>query len=242
MEANKTIHYYGTDSINKEKLLSLINEAVASLVRLDLNESVSTSQFVQTVLEVPEVAALLIQLSRLPVFDTDYARSLQHDLDLLALTKKLKYFTNLPICQILLLLQQLVDQHGASIPAVYEASLLKLLSDNKHVSNLKLKDFVKDRQGSMHNARTYLSNAEDLETIDPHAVYPTSIYRHSDGLTLATPDSQTIEAVMTTSLTTTIKITRKVLDPENNILANVYKPLGRCVAVVDDKVIVHYGD
>ena len=86
MEANKTINYYGTDSISQEKLLALIDEAVASLVRLDLNESVQTTKFVQIVFEVPEVAALLIQLSRLPVFDTEYARSLQHDLDLLALT------------------------------------------------------------------------------------------------------------------------------------------------------------
>ena len=242
MEANKTINYYGTDSISQEKLLALVDEAVASLVRLDLNESVQTTKFVQIVFEVPEVAALLIQLSRLPVFDTEYARSLQHDLDLLALTKKLKFFTNLPICQILLLLQQLVEKLGASVPTVYEASLLRLLADNKHIANLKLKDFVKDRLSSMSNGHTYHANAEALETIDPHAVYPTSIYRHSDGLTLATPDSQTIEAVMTTSLTTTIKITRRVLDPSNNILANVYKPLGRCVAVVDDKVIVHYGE
>ena len=211
-------------------------------MRLDLKDFVQTNQFVQIVFEVPEVAGLLIQLSRLPVFDTEYALSLQHDLDLLALTKKLKFFTNLPLCQILLLLQQLVEKFGSSVPAVYEASLLRLLDDNKHIANLKLKDFVKDRLSSMSNAHTYHANAEALETIDPHAVYPTSIYRHSDGLTLATPDSQTIEAVMTTSLTTTIKITRRVLDPANNILANVYKPLGRCVAVVDDKVIIHYGD
>ena len=119
MESNKTINYYGTDSISKEKLLSLIDEAVASLERIDLNESVTTSQFVQSVLEVSEVASLLIQLSRLPVFDTEYARSLQHDLDLLALTKKLKFFTNLPICQILLLLQQLVEKHGAYVPPCF---------------------------------------------------------------------------------------------------------------------------
>ena len=91
------------------------------------------------------------------------------------------------------------------------------------------------------NAKKYIENNEALETIDPHAVYPTSIYRHCDGLTLATADSQTIEAVMSTTLTTTIKITNGVLNPENNILADVYKPLGRCVALIDDKVVVHFG-
>jgi 3-dehydroquinate synthase len=59
---------------------------------------------------------------------------------------------------------------------------------------------------------------------------------------MASPDSQTIEAVMSTNITTTIKICRHVLDPENQILAEVYKPLGRCVAVVDDKVEKLFGD
>jgi len=59
---------------------------------------------------------------------------------------------------------------------------------------------------------------------------------------MASPDSQTIEAVMSTSITTTIKITRGILEPTNPILAEVYKPLGRCVAVVDDKVEKLFGD
>merc|ERR1711988_1565202 len=70
----------------------------------------------------------------------------------------------------------------------------------------------------------YLQNAEYLETADAHAVYPTSIYRQCDALTLATEDASTIEAVMSTTLTTTIKIARKVLDPSNPLLADVYKP------------------
>jgi 3-dehydroquinate synthase len=73
------------------------------------------------------------------------------------------------------------------------------------------------------------------------AVYPTSIYRQCDALTLATPDASTIEAVMSTTLTTTIKIARDVLQPSNRLLYNVYKPLGRCVAVVDDKVDENHG-
>ena len=261
MESNKAINYYGTDKINQERLLHLIEAAVASIKTLDINEAIETTNFAKAVFELSDVADLLIQLSRLPVFETEHALSLQHDLDLLALTKKLKFFTNLPICQVLLLLQQLVERDGVTVPG-YEVTLLRLIQDNKQVANMKMKDFVKQFRGSMNNAGLYFGNmfyllhnticylsclglyddnSVALETIDPHAVYPTSIYRHSNGLTLATPDSQTIEAVMTTSLTTTIKITRGVLDPANTILANVYKPLGRCVAVVDDKVIVHYG-
>ncbi|CAE7822283.1 unnamed protein product, partial [Symbiodinium sp. CCMP2456] len=87
----------------------------------------------------------------------------------------------------------------------------------------------------------YMENAAHLEDADPHAVYPTSIYRQCDAQTLATKDASTIEAVMSTTITTTIKIARKVLDPSNHLLYDVYKPLGRCVAVVDDKVDEHYG-
>merc|ERR1719277_2075092 len=89
--------------------------------------------------------------------------------------------------------------------------------------------------------KTYVDNAEYLETADAHAVFPTSIYRQCDALTLATPDASTIEAVMSTTLTTTIKIARNVLDPSNTLLSSVYTPLGRCVAVVDDKVDKLYG-
>merc|ERR1711871_471428 len=46
---------------------------------------------------------------------------------------------------------------------------------------------------------------------------------------------------MSTSITTTIKITRGILEPSNQTLAEVYKPLGRCVAVVDDKVEKLFG-
>jgi len=46
---------------------------------------------------------------------------------------------------------------------------------------------------------------------------------------------------MSTTITTTIKIARNVLDPSNHLLYDVYKPLGRCVAVVDDKVDEYFG-
>lgn len=41
---------------------------------------------------------------------------------------------------------------------------------------------------------------------------------------------------MSTTITTTIKITRNILDSKNKTLYDVYKPLGRCIALVDDKV------
>merc|ERR1719313_2832001 len=108
--------------------------------------------------------------------------------------------------------------------------------------NIRVKDYMKKHvQKDFKNAKNYIDNDVALEKIDPHAVYPTSIYRNCDGLTLASPDSQKIEATMSTNLTTTIKITRNILDPSNKILAEVYKPLGRCIAVIDDKVEKLFG-
>merc|ERR1719262_1464672 len=87
----------------------------------------------------------------------------------------------------------------------------------------------------------YASNAEHLEWADPHAVYPTSMFRQCNGSTHATPDASVIEAVMSTSITTTIRVQHGVLDPENRLLYQVYKPLGRVVAIVDDKVEKYFG-
>ena len=46
---------------------------------------------------------------------------------------------------------------------------------------------------------------------------------------------------MSLSLNTTIKIRNRVLDPQDLTLAQIYGPLGRCVAIVDDKVEGIYG-
>ena len=124
----------------------------------------------------------------------------------------------------------------------YDSALINMVENAGEFSSIRFKDYIKNEGKTiLKNAAKYEENNEALATIDPHAVYPTSIYRHCDGLTLATADSQTIEAVMSTTLTTTIKITNGVLDPSNRILADVYQPLGRCVALIDDKVEPHYG-
>ena len=54
----------------------------------------------------------------------------------------------------------------------------------------------------------YADFAEEMSVLDPHAVFPTNIYRQCDGYTVSTKDCSTIESVMSTTLTTTIKINR----------------------------------
>ena len=65
----------------------------------------------------------------------------------------------------------------------------KLFVD-KELMNIRVKDYMKKHvQKDFKNAKNYIDNDVALEKIDPHAVYPTSIYRNCDGFTLATPDS-----------------------------------------------------
>lgn len=106
-----------------------------------------------------------------------------------------------------------------------------------HWSSKRVCDFLKE-----HAIEDYAEFALEMETKDPHAVFPTNIYRSCDGCTVSTEDFSTIESVMSTTLTTTIKIRQKVLNFDNDTLSSVYKSLGRCIAIIDDKVQAIFGD
>merc|ERR1711937_475931 len=121
--------------------------------------------------------------------------------------------------------------------AAFDGFLQDLCKSSSHLETIK--EVSKRLPADVH--AKYMENADYLEKADAHAVYPTSIYRQCDALTLATPDASTIESVMSTTITTRIRITRNSLDPSTPLLFEVYKPLGRCVAVVDDKVEKHFG-
>jgi len=234
---NVQIDYYKRTLVQKDKLIGSMRAAVEALQNLDIKSCKNSEDFLQRVFDNDDVCNMLIKLSRMPVFSKAFALAIKHNLELLATAKKLKYFTNLSLGQNSMLLKNLADHLQSPVDGM-QAQVDKLFSEKKF-SGLRLKDYMVVK--SFKNAPLYIKNEIALEKIDPHSVYPTSIYRNCDGCTLATPDSQTIEAIMSTSITTTIKITRGVLDPSNVILAEVYKPLGRCIAIVDDKVEMHHG-
>lgn len=80
-----------------------------------------------------------------------------------------------------------------------------------------------------------------LEREDPHAVFPTSIYRDSRGQVTWSKDERTIHGVMETATMTEIQITEGVLNPADHTLRRIYQPLGRCVCMVDENVAELYG-
>jgi len=229
---------YNLSVVEEGRLMSKIKSAVKALKGQQLGDASTAEEFVESLFNVEQVCDCLIYLSRLPVFSKDFAGAFKHNLDLLATTKKLKYFTNLSLGQNAILLKNLAQFTGFPIYGVQHQ--IDVLFEDRAFSSLKVKDYM--NTNPFKRSSRYLANDVALERIDPHSVYPTSIYRHCDGCMLATTDSQTIEAVMSTDITTTIKITRRILEPSNRILADVYKPLGRCIAVVDDKVETLYGD
>lgn len=97
--------------------------------------------------------------------------------------------------------------------------------------------FVRVLLQKIEGPQCYMDNAEYLEEADPHAVYPTSIYRTCEGYVLAKPDASIIESTMSLSLTNTIKIVSGVLNPANQELRNIYKPLGRYTILRDPDYI-----
>jgi len=88
----------------------------------------------------------------------------------------------------------------------------------------------------------YQDLADRLVETDPHALYPTSSYRQSAGHVVSTEDDQIIEAVMTSSTFTSIKVLENVLDPQQPLLRDTYIALGRCVCLVDQNVERFYGE
>merc|ERR1712156_500878 len=89
---------------------------------------------------------------------------------------------------------------------------------------------------------SYGEVAKRMQTKNPHLVFPTSIYQTSGGHTFSSGDSSKIEAFLTTKKTSSIRILNKTLDVESLYLRNLYKPLIRCVCVVDQTVDGLWGE
>jgi len=232
------INYYKLDEIDAPKIVDSIRSALKAM-KSKIEAAGSAEEKLSASLCDEEVMSALVSMSRLPVFSKEFGLAFKDDLDLLHALKQIKYFWNLPQSQIAILMFQLAKQlEGPAFSAEFQALTEELCQSASHL--MAIKEVSKKLPAEVH--AKYMANAAYLESADSHAVYPTSIYRQCDALTLATPDAGTIESVMSTTITTTIKIARNVLDPSNHLLFDVYKPLGRCVAVVDDKVDQYHGE
>lgn len=114
-------------------------------------------------------------------------------------------------------------------------------ADRIHGSNFGVTKLLQ-RLINGRDRQFYQGLAADLVTTHPHAIYPTSSYRESQGFVESSDDDQAIEAVVHSSTFTSIKLVDHVLDPSNLLLRDAYVSLGRCVCLVDQNVEQFFGD
>lgn len=199
---------------------------------------------ITTFLKLPPVAPFLISASRADVFSAHAAESFSASTDgvsLLRFYKLLKYCYNLPCGQLFNILASLITTFIPHISNSVHAFAERILDDHMYTA-LLLKHVIIGKKAAPSLKRLYEENADYLLQDDPHAIFPTSIYRQCYGHVTSSDDSRVIEGVMGTSITTTIEIVRDVLSPQSTQLRDMYKPLGRCIAVVDERLDSLYGE
>jgi len=182
-----------------------------------------------------QMAAALISISRLAVFSVEVAKEFSHDLGLLKAVKTLKYFYPAPVSSVVFSLSSL----GSAYSESNWLDFAMRVSADAQVAKLSLRDLCRT---SPALTALYKENADFLECADPHAVFPTSNFRVCDGQVNANPDASVIEGVMSTTITTTINIQTGILSTDNLTLYQMYKPIGKCVAVIDQFVEEHWGE
>lgn len=198
----------------------------------------------EVVLAGPALSTFLLRCSRADVFDgsvaADFSANMK-DLRSLRSLKQLKYFYNLPAGQLSQVLAGVVAAENAALAKPWTALAERVLASEAMCTGL-IKNLIIGKTASAELKAIYEENAEWLLENDPHALYPTSIYRQGSGHVTSSEDSSRIEGVMSTTITTTIEIVRDVLSPANHQLRDMYKPLKRCVAVIDERVDKLYGE
>ena len=91
-------------------------------------------------------------------------------------------------------------------------------------------------------AERYEALEEEYLKKDAHVVYPTSPYRTSRGHVVSNDDYTAIDGVITSTVTTSIRVKDAVLNPSDTLLRGIYSPHGRCIAFVDSNVDTYFRD
>merc|ERR1719464_2683639 len=226
------INYYRASQTTAEDLEGMCRSAATAVAADAACQAGDWAAALVAMLRLAPVEKLLLHVSRVQIFNHDLHRNFSHNLVLLGLLKKLKYWYVLPQSTFLQCFHSVASTLGVEAPALAAQAEAAL------ASCVQLKVSVVCHE---ENMMCYLDNEQELEKAEPHAVCPTSEFRACDGQVLATEDASLIEGVMSTTITTTIKILTGVLDAGNLTLRNVYAPKGRCIAVVDEQVESLFG-
>merc|ERR1719210_1181702 len=218
----------------EETTLDKVEELVKELAKVDVKKCLksTTTEAVVNILESQEVRDLMMTLINWEEYDTETGNDA---IDVLASVKVLRYFLNLPIGYVTSNLMKLVQACGQdSEPwnALNEAVMAEIAS-------LNVKQLIRFNPSLK---AVYGATAKAMQSKNPHLVFPTSIYQTSGGHTFSSDDSSKIEAFLSTVKTSSIRIMNSVLDTRSTYLRDLYKPLDRCVCVIDQTVDGHWGE
>ena len=224
---------FGLD-VTSDVMLKHVQEVLTAFAVSVKDKALSLEDILVSFFTNKGVKDLMVAVSTLAVFSHEIHTQFKEHLHLLTATKQLKYFYNLPLGRLFCCLE---DFWEGTAEAEWLLNLKTRVCTTAALAGTKPHQFFKEKK-----IDDYKDFAEHVEKVDPHAIYPTNIYRQCDGCTVSTEDCGTIESVMSTTLTTTIKTRKKVLDLADDTLSSIYRPLGRVVAIIDDKVEGFYGE
>jgi len=159
----------------------------------------------------------------------------QNSIDVLACAKVLRYFLNLPLGYLTSNLMKLVQAYGVDSAKWIDLNE-RVMAD---CANVNVKYLIRFNPSLKE---IYGQLSKDMERVNPHLVYPTSIYQTAGGQCFSSSDSSKIEAFLTTQKTSSIRIESNLLSTTSTTLRDLYKPLSRCVAVVDKTVYGLWGE
>ncbi len=221
--------------------MTTTTSAVKAFIASYNAQALSTQNLAQALDDLFSSAAfrpLLLALIEAPAFSPELGQefALEGALSGLAACRKLRSCLNGSISRFVGLMAELITAFDLSSGLDWQQFADRLYSHE--LGQQKLLERL--LQGQDHEF--YQSLARCLIETDPHAIYPTSSYRHSRGYVVSTPDDQTIEAVMTTSTFTSIRVLENVLDPNEPLLRDTYIAAGRCVCLIDQNVEMFYGE
>jgi len=201
-------------------------------------DEICSREAMLSVLANPAVRGFILGLARTRIYDNSTLIKAFPEVEVLGYMKKLWYSLNLKVSDWLaqFVLLGATQTFRDMLDLVLCSRLLDGVSAVKW-GRKSIRSFIENDRclSSMYNDAINL-----LKTEVPHAVYPTSVYRESRGMCYANADTSVVEAEMSLSIRSTIKVISNVLN-SSDLLGITYKPLGRCVALVDLELKPLYG-
>ncbi len=187
--------------------------------------------------------ALLPVMIDAPVFADTFGDEFagMQALDAIAPARMMRGALNLSIEQLAQLLAQMAGGFETANATAWSA-FADRVNGNRAVADIRLRDYLTNHLPDSAANERWRDIAEKLVTQNPHALYPTSPYRQSDGKVVSSDDHRSVDAVMGFSTFASIRMVDHVLSTDRTELRDIYRPLGRCICLVDRNVHDHYED